>query len=369
MSTATTPATLERRRAVDARRSARAPRRRGPGARATGPGPGRRRRSASSRGPCPPRRCVAVRPRSPCSSSSPWTTKYERASPASSVRQAWPAGRRPRLDGASTVRPPCATSSATSPWAEAPSLRSRTTRSSRTARSARSSRRAATSSGCACRAWTARRSSARCSTATPGRFRLAPGRHRGARRPPLPAGHDGPRDDVGHADGLGHRPRRAARSVPWHHDDERSNTHRRSPTDNDADHVLLRTMRCVNGRVEMHMECEPRVDYGRKRVTLGVRAARLRQGGRRAPRTTTSSCTLTTDLRIGFEGGRARARTHPARRRHRVRRAVVERARRPRDLRRRLPPARASPPTSGTSGSATASSPTIRGAPTCSAAR
>ena len=51
---------------------------------------------------------------------------------------------------------------------------------------------------------------------------------------------------------------------PWHHDDERSNTHRRSPTDNDADHVLLRTMRCVNGRVEMHMECEPRVDYGRK---------------------------------------------------------------------------------------------------------
>ena len=51
---------------------------------------------------------------------------------------------------------------------------------------------------------------------------------------------------------------------PWHHDDERSHTHRRSPTDNDADHVLLRTMRCVNGRVEMHMECEPRVDYGRK---------------------------------------------------------------------------------------------------------
>ena len=53
---------------------------------------------------------------------------------------------------------------------------------------------------------------------------------------------------------------------PWHHDDERSRTHRRSPTDNDADHVLLRTMRCVNGRVEMHMECEPRVDYGRKAV-------------------------------------------------------------------------------------------------------
>ena len=96
---------------------------------------------------------------------------------------------------------------------------------------------------------------------------------------------------------------------PWHHDDERSHTHRRSPTDNDADHVLLRTMRCVNGRVEMHMECEPRVDYGRKARHLGVRRRRLRQGGRHAPEGEALALTLTTDLRIGFEGGRARART------------------------------------------------------------
>ena len=96
---------------------------------------------------------------------------------------------------------------------------------------------------------------------------------------------------------------------PWHHDDERSNTHRRSPTDNDADHVLLRTMRCVNGRVEMHMECEPRVDYGRKAVTLGVRRAPAT--ARRSARAEGEDLelTLTTDLRIGFEGGRARART------------------------------------------------------------
>ena len=75
---------------------------------------------------------------------------------------------------------------------------------------------------------------------------------------------------------------------PWHHDDERSNTHRRSPTDNDADHVLLRTMRCVNGRVEMHMECEPRVDYGRKRSPGSTPApATARRSA--APRTTRSS--------------------------------------------------------------------------------
>jgi alpha,alpha-trehalase len=95
---------------------------------------------------------------------------------------------------------------------------------------------------------------------------------------------------------------------PWHHDQDRSHTHRRSPTDTDADHVLLRTLRCVNGRVEMHMECEPKPDYGRKAVaweydgpgygsalgTIEGEDTRLR---------------LTTDMRLGFEGGRARART------------------------------------------------------------
>ncbi|HEX6696868.1 MAG TPA: glycoside hydrolase family 15 protein [Solirubrobacteraceae bacterium] len=95
---------------------------------------------------------------------------------------------------------------------------------------------------------------------------------------------------------------------PWHHDDERSHTHRRSPTDNDADHVLLRTMRCVNGRVEMHMECEPRVDYGRKSVEWEYGGS----GYGKAVATAEGEdlqLTLATDLRIGFEGGRARART------------------------------------------------------------
>ena len=49
---------------------------------------------------------------------------------------------------------------------------------------------------------------------------------------------------------------------PWHHPDERSNTHRRTPTDYDADHVFLRTIRCVNGEVQVSLECEPAFDYG-----------------------------------------------------------------------------------------------------------
>ena len=51
---------------------------------------------------------------------------------------------------------------------------------------------------------------------------------------------------------------------PWHHEDERSGTHRRAPTDYDADHVLLRTIRCVNGEVQVSMQCEPKFDYGRR---------------------------------------------------------------------------------------------------------
>ncbi len=95
---------------------------------------------------------------------------------------------------------------------------------------------------------------------------------------------------------------------PWHHETERSHTHRRSPTDNDADHVLLRTMRCINGQVEMHVECEPKLDYGATPVTweygddgygVGIATA---EGNDLELR-------LTTDLRLGFESGRARART------------------------------------------------------------
>src|ERR1700716_869089 len=53
---------------------------------------------------------------------------------------------------------------------------------------------------------------------------------------------------------------------PWHHENEMSRTHRRAPTDYDADHVLLRTVRCVNGEVQLVLQCEPVFDYGRRQV-------------------------------------------------------------------------------------------------------
>ena len=107
---------------------------------------------------------------------------------------------------------------------------------------------------------TADRCSARYSIAMPavqGRARPA-----SVPRPPLSAGHDDPRDDLGDADRLGRRARPAADRALAPRGGA-STAHRRSPTDSDADHVLLRMMTCINGQVEMHVECEPKLDYGR----------------------------------------------------------------------------------------------------------
>jgi len=96
---------------------------------------------------------------------------------------------------------------------------------------------------------------------------------------------------------------------PWHHNGgELSHTHRRAPTDYDADHVLLRTVRCVNGEVQMEVDCFPRFDYGRLTPSWEYTTHGYHQGV-----ATAKGCevrlTLTTDLRLGFEGERAIART------------------------------------------------------------
>ena len=95
---------------------------------------------------------------------------------------------------------------------------------------------------------------------------------------------------------------------PWHHEQERSHTHRRAPTDYDADHVLLRLIRCVNGEVQVTLDCEPRFDYGR----LNGAWEHTGPGYHRA-RCAADDCdielTLTTDMNVGFEGPRATART------------------------------------------------------------
>jgi GH15 family glucan-1,4-alpha-glucosidase len=82
---------------------------------------------------------------------------------------------------------------------------------------------------------------------------------------------------------------------PWRHEEELSRSHRRTPTDYDAEHILLRTMRCVSGEVQMVMECEPVLNVYHQAQTRSVSGE--------------LTLTLTTDMRLGFEGGQAAART------------------------------------------------------------
>jgi alpha,alpha-trehalase len=95
---------------------------------------------------------------------------------------------------------------------------------------------------------------------------------------------------------------------PWHHEGELSHTHRRAPTDYDAEHVLLRTIRCVNGEVQVTMDCEPLFDYGRQPASWHYTDYAYHQGEAEAAGIDVK-LRLTSDLRIGFEGPKAVART------------------------------------------------------------
>ena len=95
---------------------------------------------------------------------------------------------------------------------------------------------------------------------------------------------------------------------PWYDDTWRAVDYHRPPGDHEAEHILLRTIRCVNGHVELLMNCDPVPDYGRGEAVweyegegYGRAVAKIDGGG--------LTLRLTTDLRMGFEGRRAHAST------------------------------------------------------------
>ena len=80
--------------------------------------------------------------------------------------------------------------------------------------------------------------------------------------------------------------------------------HTRPPSDEDANHALVRTAQCIDGRVEIDLVCEPAFDYGRLPGEWTLSPDRHRadaKGGEQALR-------LQTDMLLGIEAGRARAR-------------------------------------------------------------
>ena len=81
--------------------------------------------------------------------------------------------------------------------------------------------------------------------------------------------------------------------------------HTRPPTDEDADHMLVRTVTCLDGHVEMELVCEPAFDYGRTPAEWT-----LVDGDRHTADATGAGVTirLHTDLELGIEASRVRAR-------------------------------------------------------------
>jgi GH15 family glucan-1,4-alpha-glucosidase len=93
----------------------------------------------------------------------------------------------------------------------------------------------------------------------------------------------------------------------WYHDQRRSAAWRRAPADHEPEHILLRTVRCVNGSVELVMDCEPVFDYGR----IPAQWAYVGDGYGEAVAAAVGDLELrlTTNLRVGLEARRAHART------------------------------------------------------------
>ena len=81
--------------------------------------------------------------------------------------------------------------------------------------------------------------------------------------------------------------------------------HTRPPADDDAEHVLLRLVECLEGSVEVEMMCEPAFDYGREPAEWSL----VDKDGHAADATGAGQkFRLSTDMSIGLEGGSARAR-------------------------------------------------------------
>jgi GH15 family glucan-1,4-alpha-glucosidase len=91
---------------------------------------------------------------------------------------------------------------------------------------------------------------------------------------------------------------------PTTHED-RITPHTRPPADEDADHMLVRTVKCLEGEVEIELICEPAFDYGRAPAEWA-----LVDGSRHTADASGAGQTirLQTNLELGIEVNRVRAR-------------------------------------------------------------
>src|SRR3954462_4440991 len=81
--------------------------------------------------------------------------------------------------------------------------------------------------------------------------------------------------------------------------DDTVTPHTRPPADDDAEHVLVRTVECIEGEVEVDLICEPVFDYGRTPAEWS-----LADGDRHVADARGAGVTirLATDMALGIEG-------------------------------------------------------------------
>jgi GH15 family glucan-1,4-alpha-glucosidase len=81
--------------------------------------------------------------------------------------------------------------------------------------------------------------------------------------------------------------------------------HTRPPTDDDAEHMLVRTVECIDGAMEIELMCEPAFDYGRTPAEWTLCSDDRHSADASGAGETLRLCT---DLALGVEGNRVRAR-------------------------------------------------------------
>jgi GH15 family glucan-1,4-alpha-glucosidase len=92
---------------------------------------------------------------------------------------------------------------------------------------------------------------------------------------------------------------------PWHQGHPDESSHTRPPTDQDADHMLIRMVECTQGSVQVEAICEPMFDYGANPAGWVL----CNEDWTAAE----ASCEdvrvrIVSDFRLGIEGNRVRAR-------------------------------------------------------------
>jgi alpha,alpha-trehalase len=97
--------------------------------------------------------------------------------------------------------------------------------------------------------------------------------------------------------------------------DDTVTPHTRPPADDDADHLLVRTVTCIEGNAEIDLVCEPVFDYGRTPAAWtmaegpsGPGSGQVGDRHRAEAAGAGARIGLITDMELGIEGNRVRAR-------------------------------------------------------------